>query len=414
MTVMAAGHGGRMRRLLAGGMLLAAVLAGVPPVWAQPATAVDPEEPAPVRMGPLNLYPRFSIREIGVDSNVFHDETGPREDFTATISPGLEAVLRLGRLRLSYDSVIDAVYFQTYKDQQSLNRSGATRLDVDLFWLQPFFEAGIADTRERPNIEIDARARRTASHVGAGLALAVSPRTAVTLAARGSTERYGRDEFFDGQRLTDVLDVNREALQAGLRFELTPLTTLQVQGHVERARFPAAPNRDAEHYQVGPALQFGPDALIGGRATVMWSIFRPREAGLPEFVGVTSAIGAAATLPGDTRLEVIFDREPRYSFEERQPYYLHTGGRLTVTKRLVGRLDVQVSGGRHSMAYRTFEPDEQTRVDRVNLVGGGFGVRIGDRARLGVNVERTERRSAARPDRTFVRERLFGSLTYGF
>jgi hypothetical protein len=51
--------------------------------------------------------------------------------------------------------------------------------------------------------------------------------------------------------------------------------------------------------------------------------------------------------------------------------------------------------------------------DEVRLVGAGFGYRVGDGSRVGINVDYATRTSPA-PDREYARRRVYGTLTYGF
>ena len=134
---------------------------------------------------------------------------------------------------------------------------------------------------------------------------------------------------------------------------------------------------------------------------------------MAEYRGFVAAVGVGYTLLGVTTFDVQASRDVMYSFEETEPYYLSTGGRLTVTQRLVGPLDVVVSGQRQRSQYQPLKTRLGGRVDTLGVVGGGFRIRIGTAIRLGFIGERTQRRSTSPGQRDFRRTRLLGSLTLG-
>ena len=57
--------------------------------------------PAPVRIGPLDVYPTLALTNFGVDNNVFNepDQAEPKRDFTMTVTPAADLRMRLGRAR---------------------------------------------------------------------------------------------------------------------------------------------------------------------------------------------------------------------------------------------------------------------------------------------------------------------------
>jgi hypothetical protein len=142
--------------------------------------------------------------------------------------------------------------------------------------------------------------------------------------------------------------------------------------------------------------------------------FRPLGTGVPDFTGLTAAI-AVGYSPGDsTRLNLALDRDLHYSLDELTPYYISTGGRLTITEQLAGNVDAQAFGGLERMAYEArLDALERAASDRVRLVGGSIGYRLGDGARLALNVDRVTR-SSPRADRGYSRARVYTSLNYGF
>jgi hypothetical protein len=381
---------------------------------AAPAAAQQAPPPArgELQLGPLTLRPRLELRNVGIDENVFNEAEEPQRDFTATINPRIDAELALTWARATYSSAVDLVYFRKFTEERSVNRSMEGRFDLLADMVRPFVGGSALETRERLNAEVDARAHRRQSMLTAGLLLALTSRSTIVASVRRESLEFDDGETFRGVRLADTLNTDSTSYDAGLRLSLTPLTTLQVLLSARDDRFTASPERDSRTYAITPSLEFDPTALINGRIAVGYTRFDPVDPSLPPFRGLTAQVGAAYTISA-TKFEVLAERNVRYSFEETQPYYLTTHGRLTVTQQVGGPFDVQGIVGRQRLSYRTFGADAAGREDTVVTYGTGVGYRLGDTARLGVNFETSERRSAL-DDRQYDRQRVYASLTYGF
>jgi hypothetical protein len=394
--------------------VLLAVAAGcVLPAPARAQTPVpEAVESMPIHFGPLGLRPSVSITNVGNDSNVFNDADNPQEDFTATAVPRLVARVRGGRVLLSYSSAAEIVHFRTFTSERSVNTTADLRLDGNFGRLQPYVSAGWVATRERLNSEVDVRAPRTQQTYAAGVRMLLASRTAVVLSARRLALDFDEAARFRGVDLSRTLNSHTDSVDAGLQLLLTPLTTFSLTASFQRDRFDAAPERDSDTLRLLPALQFDPTSLIRGSLAVGYRRFRPLTPDLPDYSGLLVQAGLGYTLLARTKFDVEAVRDVQYSYEHLEPYYLSTGGRLTVTHQLVGPLDLQAFGGRQSLAYRQRQLPDATRRDHVETYGGGAGYRLRDNLRLGVTWERNHRTSVL-DDRKYVRRRVYASLTYG-
>lgn len=398
------------------GVLLAALVAVLPVVAAAQTHQAppEPEEYARIQMGPVAVRPTFILRDVGVDSNVFNDNGDPQEDFSATTGAKVDVGVRLNRVVANLASTFEYVYFQEFTSERGSNRALNGRMDVLLGRFRPYALASFANSHERPNAEIDARAYRRETRYGGGASLLLFAHTSATAAYRRSAATYADDEVFSGVALADALNVETETITGGLELELTPLTSVSVDVEHTNDRFTRSPNRDADTRRYGATVTFQPAALISGRATVGYREFEPHSGDVPDNSGVAAAVALAYAFRDQTRLSVNLDHDLRYSFAEVTPYYLATAARVTVTQRIHGPVDVQVFGGADRLRYeaRTGIPAEG-RTDRVRLLGGGVGYRLGDYSRISVNIEHTERFSPI-DERRYTRRRIVGSLTYGF
>jgi hypothetical protein len=212
--------------------------------------------------------------------------------------------------------------------------------------------------------------------------------------------------------LTRTLNSRTDSIDAGVQLLLTPLTTLSMTTSFQQDRFAAAPERDADTLRLLPSLQFDPTSLVRGSVAIGYRHFRPLNPELPGYSGVLVQVGVGYTLMGRTKFDVDVGRDVQYSFEDLEPYYLSTGGRLTVTHQLVGPLDIQALAGRQTMAYRHRQFQGDQRRDQVETFGGGAGYRLRANTRLGVTWE-VNRRTSVLDERRYVRRRIYASLTYG-
>ena len=369
-------------------------------------------EEMPIHFGPLGLRPSVSITNVGIDSNVFNDADNPQEDFTATAVPRLVARVRGGRLLLSYGSTAEMVYFRDFTRERSVNTTADLRLDANFGRLQPYASAGWVATRERLNSEVDVRSPRTQHNYGAGVRMLLASRTAVVVSARRLALDFDDGARFRGVDLARTLNSRTDSVDAGLQLLLTPLTTFSMTASFQRDRFDAAPERDSDTLRLLPALQFDPTSLIRGSLAVGYGRFRPLAPALPDYSGLVVHAGLGYTLLARTRFDVEAGRDVQYSFEELEPYYLSTRGRLTVTHQLVGPFDLQAFGGRQSMAYRQQQHPGAARRDQIEIYGAGVGYRLRDDLRLGVTWE-SNRRKSVLDEREYVKRRVYASLTYG-
>jgi hypothetical protein len=141
--------------------------------------------------------------------------------------------------------------------------------------------------------------------------------------------------------------------------------------------------------------------------------YRPLSSLVREFTGLTAAVAVGYSLRSETRLNLTVDRDLRYSFEQLTPFYVSTGGRLTLTQRVIGSVDAQAFGGLERIAYEArLDAAVPSDRDRVRTLGGGIGYRVGDGARLALNFYHTVRSPPARY-RHYARRRLYTTLSYG-
>ena len=366
-----------------------------------------------LRLGPVSLFPSFDVSNIGVDSNVFNDRDDPKKDFTATINFGVEARLQMGRVQLAGTTGSNIVYFQKFKDERFAGRSYGGQVALELNRVNLSASADTSQTRNRLNSEIDARADRQGRTFSAGAGVTLTPTASIAFEARRAGQEFDVGETFRGVSLA-VLNRTSDSVSSTFRYALTALTTVAVRTRVGQERFDDSPVRDAKSVRVAPFVEFSPDALLSGEASVGVLSFTTDSPLVPDYTGLVANVSLTYTLLELTSLGVELDRDIVYSFAPRDPFYLSTDLQLEITQRVFSRFDLVGTVGREWLDYRRIGGiGRGPRVDSYDTWGGGFGYRIGDNVRIGINGEFVRRRSSTNPSQEFGRSRVTTTVTYG-
>jgi Putative beta-barrel porin 2 len=367
-----------------------------------------------IQVGPMRLYPTMALREVGTDSNVYVDETGPKGDFTYSVTPRVYVVTPIANTRFIGRAFGNLVYYRTYTDQQSTNMLFDGRYEVVSPGFRPFVSAGFADRRERQGYEIDARARQKQTTALVGADVDLTAITAVTAWASRTSTKWDEDEAFDGVILAEQLNYVSDIIAGGARFKVTPLTRIVASVEIQRDRFDESPLRDADSMRIGPSVDFDSTAAIAGHVTAGYRSFRPVSTGVASFRGFTASTQLRYQFRDWTEVNVDADRDVDYSYDPLEPYVLESGGRIRVTQRLIAHFEVIGVGERRLLQHqRPGETSFDGRREITRSVGGGIGIQFQKQVRFELVYEQTTRTSSEPAGRDYERTRLFGSIGYG-
>lgn len=390
-------------------------LAVTPVVHAQTA-AVDESPPDKFIFGPLGLTPRIALRNVGLDTNPLNLPGETERDVTATLEPGLNSSLRIGRGRITGKTTLEWLYFADSSTQRSLNLSQEARAEVAMNRVRPYVFGQLLRTRQRPTPEIDLRVQQHATNAGVGTSLLLGSRFRFDLEGRRSTVAFDEGEH-GSVAVANELNRDSDGVALTARMILTPLTTFVVRSEVQHDRFAFSAVRDNNSLSVVPGFELKPAALISGSVFVGFRRFDAVQPNVPDYTGLVGRIEALYLWREATLFSFGADRDVIYSIEPDQPYYLQTGGRLAATQMLglnwylVGRI------GETRLAYRdlmalTGGGLDSSRTDRVLTRGGGIGRRLGEDLRIGFDVDYVRRRSSL-VAATYDGYRIGGSISYG-
>jgi len=366
-----------------------------------------------IHAGPFFLHPYLALQDMGIDTNVLNENEEPQSDFTFTLVPIVSGGFRAGPARLLIVDRVEYVWYRELTSERSLNGGLSGQFEVRFNRLRPFLLGQIARSRARKGDEIDARAWRSEPMYGAGVDLDLASRTWLALEYRHAEIRYDAGESYQGVPLDQALNGRTRTSSAGLRFELTPLTTFTLTGRLEQNRFTTSTFRDNDSYLLGGAFAFDPEALLAGSATVGYRGLQARTEGTPDFRGVIANISLTYTGLPTTRLGVGVSRDIAYSYEDQYAYYVDNSLSASLTQNVVGPVELVARGRVAWLDYTGEVSGAPDRQDRVSDYGGGVGFKLGAASRLGFEAAWVERRSDV-PDRNYQGLRLFGSINYGF
>ena len=371
-----------------------------------------------VRFGPLWLNPQLGLTNIGTDTNVFNeaDDQQPKSDFTLTLVPRTDLWLRLGRSWLSGTIDEQLVWYQKYSSERSANNrlSATWKMPANVFNVQ--LGASYINARDRPGYEIDLRAPRQEVGLLAAVEGKVMSRTFVGVRVQRQTVDFDDASQFQNVLLRDQLNRETQIVAVTVRQQLTPLTSIELNGTRSEDSFDFSPLRDAVSSSFNANVTFDPLALISGTVSFGFRDFKPESPDLPGFTGGTMAADVAYTLQGSTRFTLRALRDIQYSFDITQPYYLQTGFEISVAQQVYGPVDVVGRVNEQWLAYRDragVPVRASDRTDRIHSYGGGLGYHFGTDLRLGFNIDHA-RRTSDIDARTYDGLKYGAALTYGF
>jgi hypothetical protein len=414
--------------------VLALLAAGtLAPAAAQQASVQRPPPDAHVLDEWLALVPVLRIGHIGWDDNIFHESeaAGPRSDFTATITPVLDAWVRLPGVLVRGRSQFDYVYFRELSQIRSLDPVNSVHAEMLLNRIVPYVSATWESRRHRdydrfafdsgprpePGLfEIDDPIRRRQWGWVGGVDVRVTGKTSIGAHTRRTHVTYTGDTVYRGVDLARALAADGRADGVRVRYALTPYTTIGADVERHETNFTLAPERNSDGLSLMSTVSFAPLAAVNGYATVGTRRRSFVDGDAPTFDGLVASVGLGYTLLGRTRFVLDAHRDLSYSYRADYRDYLETGVDLAVMHRLGTTWDVRGTIGRFRMTYdldNLDRPGGASETERLMRYGVDLGRHI-RRARVGFQVLHQTRTSAAGPGRGYDRTRIGSSITYRF
>ena len=359
------------------------------------------------------ISPAIQITNLGWDDNVLRvgDADDPVGDYTATVSPSVQAVIPWWRMQVSGASQVDFNYFQRLEAIRSIDTDSRAAVAVSVGRLRPHVGGSWTNARHHRNFEIDFPVRRVDRSWDAGVDINVSAKTSIGVMMQRSRVEYTGETVYLESDLASVLGGAATVRGISLRYALTPLTTLGVEFEQDHERLPHAPERNADGKRLSSIVQFRPLALVSGEARIGIRSRTFSDHSAPPFQGMVTGVDLSYTLLGRTRFTLRAQRDLSYSYRAGERDYLQTGTEGLVTHRLGTAWDVGGNVGRYHLLYGL--SDRSARAERVLYYGVDVG-RTVLRSRVGFQVVRQTRSSDFSAGREYEEMRISSSLTYRF
>ncbi len=251
--------GGVTPRLIALGLCLQGLCA---PIYAQappPAVSPDPDgkhSGAPLGQftaGPFIITPTFRIGTLAVDTNVQYQRERTA-DFVASGGPGLDIALPfLDHWKLDIQGSSQYFYFHRTKELRRWTGGGTAALLWETTGTRASISTGLNRDFSRPNFEVDTRVATRQSNVSGSLERDLGRLTMVLRASLNITD-VDQGQTFRGADLAKALTTNRYDVRPELRYRLTPLSSLLLEGMYGVTRLPNASSRSFSQESGGLGL----------------------------------------------------------------------------------------------------------------------------------------------------------------
>jgi hypothetical protein len=390
------------------------ILAGADAALAQDAA----QEPARTHIGPVILTPSIELRDAGIDTNVYNDNSDePTKDFAFTLVPAVRALLRSRRWYVDARSTTSVLYYVHQSSERSANEDLASTAELRLNRITAIAEGGYLNTRERVSSEIDERARRYEWRAAGGLNLAVTPKFSARLRTDYSVTQFNPDATFDDSELAEVLNRETRTFQGSIKYVLTPITAAVVSTEVSRVRFGLSPIRDTNIRQTLTGFDFNPRARIAGTVRIGYQVFAPIDPEIVHFSGFVGTTSVSYRVRRYTTLGLDYERRTDFSYQRLEPYYVRQSFGVTVKQSLMRQWSIETAIYRATHQYRPLDVVGQAPIagHDERIVNGVVGLAhdIGPRLRVQTALA-FQVRSADIVTRRYAGMRIGTSIAYQF
>ena len=350
------------------------------------------------KLGPFRIFPTVSIRDVGIDDNLYFgsDRGEPKKDFTATLSPEIRVYLPFRNSFIFYfRENPEYAYFHRESQQRAFNNScGAGLRYLLLGRLVLSGEAGDDVHRRRVSSEFQIPANDRVRSLQAGFSFETARKTSIGIT--GAVRKISYEEVHfnpEDAPVSRLLDREEREIGAEAYYQLFPDGFLFLRGDFREYRFldEAALWRNSTATSFWAGLRFPLLGRIRGVLNVGYKKFDPKTAGESPFHGLVGNTGLDLRT-GRIAARLQFVRDLVFSSYADIFYFVEDsarlGGSLYLTSFL--KFDYDYSRGRADYSVRAREEGSEGRVDRRRNHSLGLLVRVFRTSGIGItwNFER--------------------------
>ncbi len=286
---------------------------------------------APLSLGPLRLFPAFSLHNVGYDDNIYFDSE-PQSDYTGTFSPELKAYLPIGATILLSASE-NPEYTAYLRDASRRAFTNSIGLGMRMLLLSRFvLSAEHTDYahRRRLSSEVGSLVTDLGRTSNAGLFYETARQTAIGLTVFRNDLTY---ESFqsdpEGLPLSQALNRTETGGRAEVYYRAFYKGYIFLGlGRTEyRFQSPDMAWRDSSARQASLGVRFPLGGSIEGTLLLGYKELRPREGGGATFTGFVGSADLAARL-GRFAFRGRFGRDNVFSTFADVLYFIDTKGGL--------------------------------------------------------------------------------------
>lgn len=328
--------------------LLPAVIPGAYSLRAEEsASPIDEAIEGLANWGPLYWKSRIRLKDAGYDNNLYNAEQEPVGAFTATLSPGIDLFMPIGKRNMLWVADdLDFVFYEKDPPGIYLNNDGALGYDLHLKRIHLALGDRLTTRRQRPNDEIDARVRRENNLLSGKLLLQVSPRVEAGLIHESDKISYD-DASVEEPGVPDsiALVLDRTERQNGLvlRYAALPRTTFLIRvRHTGYDFKDPASTRESSELRYLAGAEFDPTGIINGELEVGYSSFTADLAPEQDFDGLVGRAKVTWQMKSWLHFRVTAVRDRQFSTYATNLFYLRRSleGRASLRMGGAGWLDL--------------------------------------------------------------------------
>lgn len=347
-------------------------------------------------LGPFRIQPRFMVRDLGYNDNVFGSSDDKVSDWTATAIGGVHWMLPVGpKMYVVGDALPEYTYYQKLSDRRFFGGTYNASVILPLSRMSVEANGSTSKSLAIVSSEIEAPAVRKLDHGHLESEIEVVQRFSIFASGAAEKHRYEVDTASTGA-LARVRELDRDetAVRGGFRYK--PLSFFDVS---------VAAEHTTGEFIVNPLVRDNvSDAVLLGlhydRPRVLFNVTagnrkgKPRNLStFPEYSTTTGAWYLRYSLGAPIDLEGYGHRRVTYGLETTNPYFFDTRNGAAVSARIGYRVSVRAFGEVGDNDYPLIvQPRVPTvkRKDQVATIGGGLSVRLYRNSSFTVVVSQSE------------------------
>lgn len=371
-------------------------------------------ESARFRLGPVRLLPKFVVRDVGYNSNVFGEGGEELGDYSGTVGFGFRYLLPVGgKVYVRGDAIPEYTWYRRLSERRFLG--GTYRGALLALFNRMSVEAGGGLVRQQGSLNTETLVPVNGRASDGKVAVDVDLLDRLTLTATALLRRSRFDDVPEAGVVASALDRDDRALRAGIRYSFREWFQVLATVEETRSRFESqAAFRD--HASRGYLLGLRLDErrfyveLSGGLRTG-----RPAAgSSFPRYSEPVGNVFVSWFLTHSVELQLTGVRRPVNNLALDEPYFIDTLGRARLGVALGRRFVVAGFAERGRSEFVAVAADGGAAPRARNTTsawGGTLGFRIGGNLRLDANGERSRYTRSATGDERRV-TRLSLGLTY--